>query len=110
MGGVTSYEGRIEVFYNGLWGTVCDDLWTLEDTHVACRQLGFGPAISALTFSHFGFGEGVVWLDEVGCVGTEAGLSDCPHLGWAAGDCTHIEDAGVRCSGKEITSLRMMSL
>ncbi len=41
VGGRNANEGRVEICYNNIWGTVCDDLWGNVDARVACGQLGF---------------------------------------------------------------------
>ncbi|XP_028408892.1 galectin-3-binding protein B-like [Dendronephthya gigantea] len=92
--------GRLEVFYGGQWGTVCDDGWDINDAQVACRQLGFPGARQALQGGGVPAGLGRVWLDEVGCTGTELNLSNCSHDGLGTNDCGHSEDAGVVCSSE----------
>ena len=95
-------EGRIEVYYNGEWGTVCDDDWDINDAHVVCRRLGYFNATHAKTEAYFGQGSGDIHLDDVACTGTESTLEECNHPGWGMSDCFHSEDAGVVCNGKTL--------
>ena len=101
VGGTTDNEGRVEVYHNGAWGTVCDDSWDINDASVVCRQLGYSRATSALGEAYFGEGSGPILYDEVACTGTETSLTDCDHDGVGLHDCAHYEDAGVVCSVTE---------
>ena len=90
----------MEVFYNGEWGTVCDDEWDDTDAGVVCRQLGLGSSGTAIGSAGFGQGLGPIWLNSVSCTGSESTLVSCGHVGVGITlKCYHNEDAGVKCSG-----------
>ncbi|XP_070555540.1 uncharacterized protein [Ptychodera flava] len=115
--GQTPFEGRVEVFYSGSWGTVCDDDWNLNDADVVCRELGYPGAMIATGGRYpqdsgyhgvagpFGEGNGAIWLSEVGCLGNEGALAKCSHILGPHNDdgdyqhlpCRHTEDSGVYC-------------
>ena len=50
VGGRNQYEGRVEICWNEVWGTVCDDFWSTFDATVACRQLGYGTTGKVLVW------------------------------------------------------------
>ncbi|XP_056327188.1 lysyl oxidase homolog 3B isoform X5 [Danio aesculapii] len=95
-------EGRIEVFYKGEWGTICDDDFSLANAHVLCRQLGFVSATGWTHSAKYGKGAGKIWLDNVQCSGSETSVSVCKSRGWGNSDCTHDEDAGVICKDERL--------
>lgn len=90
----------MEIQYEGVWGTICDDGWDNRDAGVVCRQLGFATGV-AHHRSSFGRGSGPVWLEDMYCEGGESQLNECRrHNGWEVKDSScksHGEDAGVTC-------------
>ena len=138
MGGQMSHEGRVELCFNGRWGTVCDDGWDQQDAAVVCRQLGFstatanskdgGPPMKLLVTPTFiinfvpcldslaairalyGEGEGPIFLDNVGCEGDEVSLLACSAQELGMNNCNHGEDAGVLCPGMTVEHVYMCTL
>ncbi|KAM3920398.1 scavenger receptor cysteine-rich type 1 protein M130-like [Leptodactylus fuscus] len=97
--------GRVEIYHEGRWGTICDDSWDKADADVVCKQLGCGYAVNATTEAYYGRGTGDIWLDDVQCVGNETHIWDCPTKQYGDHNCAHKEDAGVICS--EFLDLRL---
>ncbi|CAL9707838.1 unnamed protein product [Knipowitschia caucasica] len=91
-------SGRVEVFFNKGWGTVCDDNWDMKDVQVACRAMDCGGPIEAKHHSFFGEGDGQIWLDNMDCAGNESNLADCTRNQLGDHNCGHSEDAGAVCS------------
>ncbi|KFP41408.1 Macrophage receptor MARCO, partial [Chlamydotis macqueenii] len=87
-------RGRVEVFHQGTWGTICDDGWDKQDGDVVCRMLGYSRSISTFTAVS---GTGQIWLDDVNCRGGEFSIFQCPKADWGVNNCSHSEDAGVEC-------------
>ena len=95
VSGGASY-GRVEVYYSGRWGTVCDDYWDIKDANVACRELGFSRASGAPGGAKYGQGSGTIWMDDVNCQGDETSLLQCTYNANTS-YCGHHEDASVEC-------------
>ncbi len=53
--------------------------------------------MDAVSVSTHGNGSGLIWLDDVKCLGTESSLTDCQHQTWGDNDCGHSEDVGIDC-------------
>ena len=96
--GPSDNEGRLEIFHDGKWGAVCDDFFASRDAGVACEQLGYTGGRS-LRGKWPAPGDMPIWLDDVGCTGSESRLDLCPHPGWGQHNCAAREAVGVRCSG-----------
>ncbi|XP_049326398.1 scavenger receptor cysteine-rich type 1 protein M130 isoform X30 [Astyanax mexicanus] len=100
-GGEEICSGRLEVYHNAEWGSICADLWDIRDAQVVCRQLGCGPALSVNRRAVDGSGGGTIWMNRVKCRGNEIHLWDCPHSLKNHTDCSH--SAGVTCADIFVT-------
>lgn len=109
--GGSEYAGIVQVWRNGIWGTICDDLWDIREADVICRQLGFASAELAYNWndqyqSTFPHVSGQIWLDNLQCSGSESNIEDCRHEGWGNNNCVHdydfSEQAGVMCTNPNI--------
>ena len=97
VGGNVVNEGRVEIFRQNSWTTVCDDGWDNTDANVFCRQIGYPGAEYSYGLAAFGEGSGTIQIRNVACTGTETDIRDCPFSTDANIACSHSEDAGVRC-------------
>ena len=99
-------EGRVEVFYDGEWGTVCNNSFDDTDADVVCRELGYPGTIAGYSCcATYGEGSGPIWLDDVACNGTEASLYNCSHNGFGVHNCIHDKDIGVICETQGMLAL-----
>ena len=93
-------KGRLEIYHDGEWGAVCDDYWGRADAKVACRQLGYPGATTALRELQ-GPTDIPMWLDNMNCSGSETRLADCDGAGWGPHNplyCSTVDEhAGVEC-------------
>ena len=95
-------EGRIEVYYNGRWGTVCNDGWDDKYASLVCTQLGYG---SLGTLAYFKAGTGSIFLENVLCSINDTVIASCGHFGVGITvRCNHNNDAGVKCYGMILCS------
>ena len=102
VGGSGPHEGRVEVYHNGTWGTMCGDGWDLRDATVVCRQVGYIKAAAVLGSARFGAGRGPILFSELSCIGNESVIAECGHGDSGGLNCSHSEDVGVVCEGQSL--------
>ena len=120
-GSTDGHAGRVEICFQGSWGSVCWTTWDRRETEVVCRQLGFENTgmyihklhfeLTFINFQHtgttgvvglaYGPGRGPVHLEYLSCTGEEETLSECDHspVGSVSSQLckTHNFDIAVQC-------------
>ncbi|XP_072439763.1 scavenger receptor cysteine-rich type 1 protein M130-like [Chiloscyllium punctatum] len=99
VNGINKFSGRVEIFHNSAWGTVCNNGWDVNAANVVCRMLNYGIAASGQTRANYVDGTGDIWLSDVKCSGMESALDQCSRSLIGVNNCTHGQDVGVICSG-----------
>ena len=104
-GGANHLEGRVEVFNDGIWGTVCAEGWGIEEAMTVCRQLNLGYASEAVTEQNFSRTDLEVIMSGVQCHINDISIYHCEHDEWKNTTCSDKKkSAGVVCvSGKTFT-------
>eukprot|EP00058_Branchiostoma_floridae_P004009 XP_002589497.1 hypothetical protein BRAFLDRAFT_88356 [Branchiostoma floridae] len=94
-------EGRVEIYYNHRWGTICNIGWTQTSADVVCAQLGYRASV--WTDSRYPAPNSTpILLDEVICDSrNKSKITDCRTKPWENWSplCNHARDVSVRCVG-----------
>ncbi|XP_025102599.1 A disintegrin and metalloproteinase with thrombospondin motifs adt-2-like isoform X5 [Pomacea canaliculata] len=97
--GGTAAAGRLEIFYNETWNTVCHSGFGQEEALVACRMLGLNSTTAvAVGSAKYRQGSGPILFSKLQCVGNETSLAQCEHPGFYKHGCDHWWDVGVMCN------------
>ena len=100
VGGNSENEGRVEIYYNNTWGTVCRNSWGSSDSNTVCRQLGYTGATRSYLSPFVDHQSTPIWMDRVGCGAYDICLGKCSFTGFGKNRCRHSDDIFVNC--KEI--------
>ena len=100
VGGESENKGRVEIYYNNTWGTVCRDYyWREIDSNTVCRQLGYNGTTGYYLSPFIGHENTPVWMDRVSCGTYDLCLGRCSFNGFGKSRCQHTQDIFVNCTG-----------
>jgi len=90
-------QGRVEIYINGSWWTVCDSWFGYQQGQILCSQLGLPKLFAVYSGPTFGKGNGSILTEEYYCQGNETSLLDCFKTGHNSSYCSHYDDVGIAC-------------
>ena len=103
IGGPTLKEGIVQVYFNDIWGSVCDQLWDKTDADVACRMMGYAGSTQPKNSAVYGKASDTFWLNNLRCAGDENSLFSCVHDGLRNHTCAGGNEATLACLGPDGT-------
>ena len=92
-------EGRVEIYYNNTWGTVCWNNWDKYDSNTVCWQFGYTGATQYYLSPLINQENAPVWMNQVRCYNFEICLGKCLYDGFGNNKCRHKDDVFVKCAG-----------
>ncbi|KAJ1095621.1 hypothetical protein NDU88_000780 [Pleurodeles waltl] len=96
-GGQSRCAGRVEVYWKGSWGGVCDNIWDKKNAEVVCRELNCGYQERIPERLHFGRRMDPVWMSSLQCSKNEVYLWQCAQD--STPKCSSKNGAQVVCTG-----------
>ncbi|XP_062579143.1 deleted in malignant brain tumors 1 protein-like, partial [Saccostrea cucullata] len=107
--GSSFHEGRVEVFINGKWRTICSRNWNKADANVACRSLGYKGGLPVTSPVLSEEKDNLWMLGDASCSGSESSLSECRISVIKPSQCINDGQAGVVCQQKNEDSVRIVN-
>ena len=99
-GGNSENEGRVEIYYNNTWGTVCaGGHWDQINSNTVCKQLGYERATRYYSSPFIDHGNVPIWMDRVNCGTNDLCLGNCAFNIFGINNCVHQFDVFVSCAG-----------
>lgn len=104
--GPSPSDGRVEVYWNDQWGTICDKNFDYDDGDVICKFLGY-PEVEYVYFftaNKYGKGKGPMWFGDMKCKGNEDSPYKCNKAVYSpngANDCDRV--TSIACQRKSTT-------
>ena len=116
-GGASSNTGVVEVAYDGIWGTICDDYMDTRTAETLCRILGresegamwYNPHSAPSSLSYESTSTDKIWLDNFYCLGSESNPDDCRHNPVGEHNCAAYENVILVCPVRQTTTVRPSS-
>ncbi|XP_053383098.1 deleted in malignant brain tumors 1 protein-like isoform X2 [Mercenaria mercenaria] len=105
--GPSSTNGRVELKLLDTWGTVCDDLFGMNEANAICSMLGYPPAKTYYLNAHYGSGTGPIFVDGLSCDRDASHINNCTYD--TKDNCDHDEDVSVVCTDRKNNGLSIDS-